>query len=197
MSPSFRMLEQPGLKFKAAVERAQARINVARTQAGRQVADNIKKLGMSDIAGAGNFGSRWSTAWTAKRTPEGLAGSGENIVIETFFDGGKFGGKDGVNYAHIFEYGGTITAKNASGLLWIPLSFASDAFGISAKDFPGGLFRVDRKNGGAPLLLSISDKQPKYFGIAQVVEPKKFHLREIGTAQAGQFASFYKIAMRP
>lgn len=72
-------------------------------------------------------------------------------------------------------------------MLWIPLSFAEDAQGVRARDFPGGLFRVDRKKGGAPLLLSIKDRQPKYFGKTQVYVPKRFRVIEIIRETARKF----------
>lgn len=201
MSLSFRMLEQPGRQIQASVEKHKRRIAMARAIAARQVSGNIKKDGMVDIRASGNFGTRWTNAWTARLTPDGFDTPIEqSIVIETFFDGNKFQGARGTNYAHIFEFGGTITANNPSGLLWIPLSFADVPIGqrgpVWPSEYPGGLFRVNRKDGKVPLLLSLDDKQPKYFGIPQVVEPKKFHLRDVGTAAARQFQSFYSSRMK-
>jgi hypothetical protein len=66
--------------------------------------------------------------------------------------------------------------------------------GMGAKQFgrtQGGLFRVNRKGGKSPLLLSIRDGEPKYFGIAQVRLRKRFHLREIARDVMRRFVDFY------
>jgi hypothetical protein len=97
-----------------------------------------------------------------------------------------------VPYWRVFQNGAIIQGKP---LLWIPLSFATEAQGVSAKDYPGRLFRVDRKSGGAPLLMSADDKQPKYSGHESVRIPKKFHLVEIVTAEAKTFGALYRVEM--
>jgi hypothetical protein len=58
-----------------------------------------------------------------------------------------------VKFWRVFQNGAIIHGKP---MLWIPLSFAKDAQGIRAKDYPGKLFRVDRKGGLAPLLMTSS-----------------------------------------
>jgi hypothetical protein len=57
------------------------------------------------------------------------------------------------------------------------LSFARDAQGVRARDYPQPLFRVNRK-GKAPLLLT-KGGEPKYFGKPRVRIPRKFHIRDI------------------
>lgn len=129
----------------------------------RDMADDIEDRGRANIAGAGNFGSaRWQTGFKARPWFRGA-----QVEVRVFSE---------VPYFRIFEYGGTIQGRP---LLWIPLSFATDAQGVRARDYPGGLFRVDRKSGGAPLLLSRADRKPKYFGRESVRIPKKFSIRKI------------------
>jgi hypothetical protein len=141
-------------------------------------AENILERGRADISGAGRFGARWTDGLTAPVTEEA-----DGIVITV---------REAVQYWRVFEYGATIKGKP---LLWIPLSFAVEAQGVRASDFPGRLFRVDRKSGGAPLLLSADDKQPKYFGKESVTIPKKFHLIEIIQDVAQLLGALYRVSM--
>ena len=141
-------------------------------------ADNILERGRADISGAGRFGTRWTSGLTAPVTEEK-----DGIVITV---------RQAVPYWSIFEYGATIKGKP---LLWIPLSFATEAQGVRARDFPGRLFRVDRKSGGAPLLLSADDKQPKYFAKSSVTIPKKFHIVEIIQDVARLLGALYRTSM--
>ncbi len=76
--------------------------------------------------------------------------------------------------ASIFETGGTIHGKP---LLWLPIS-GTDAEGTQARDYGDQLFSVNRKSGGVPLLFSIKDHAPKYFGVPSVNISKKFHIAE-------------------
>lgn len=115
-----------------------------------------------NIRQAGKFGTRWT---------EGLTGE---IVLKK--DAVTTEYRHAVPYFSVFQFGKIIHGKP---LLWIPLSFARDAQGIRARDFPGGLFRVDRKSGKAPLLFSRNSAEPKYFGIDKVRIPKKFRVLEI------------------
>jgi hypothetical protein len=142
-------------------------------------AENILERGRADISGAGRFGARWTDGLTAPVTEEA-----DGIVITV---------REAVPYWRVFEYGATIKGKP---LLWIPLSFAVEAQGVRASDFPGRLFRVDRKSGGAPLLLSADDKQPKYFAKESVTIPKKFHLVEIIQDVAHLLGALYRVSMR-
>lgn len=100
-----------------------------------------------------------------------------------------------IDYFLIHQTGGVIRAKNPSGLLWIPLDFAKDAQGVSARDFSGTLFRVDRQ-GRAPLLLSAEDGEPKYFGKEKVTIPKRFHIFEIIRDVAKKFKETYRKELR-
>jgi hypothetical protein len=98
-----------------------------------------------------------------------------------------------VPYFMVFQRGAVIRGKP---LLWIPLSFAGDAQGVMARDYPGRLFRVDRKSGAAPLLLAGNPAEPKYFGKEQVRIPKKFRVIEIIREGARELAEFFKNRMR-
>ncbi len=143
--------------------------------AAQDAAEEIEEKGAKDIASAGNFGSRWTQGLHAK-----VSEGGGNIRVSVTHD---------VSYFSVFETGKIILGKP---LLWIPLSFADDAQGVNARDYPGVLFRVDRKDGGAPLLLAAGKPaQVKYFGIDQVVIPRKFHIAEIAREASRKLKQFY------
>lgn len=156
-----------------------ARITRAVSRTVDDVTEEILTRGRSDIAGAGRFGSRWTSGLQAEKQVEQF-----RATITIFHT---------VPYFNIFEFGGTIRGKP---LLWIPLSFAADAQGKKASEFGSPLFRVDRKNGGAPLLLSVADRQPKYFGKEFVVMPRKFHIRDIIRQVANKVRAIYNANFR-
>jgi hypothetical protein len=162
-----------GRKFIYGVKRWPERAEKAAAATVRDVADNIKEAGDQDIQSAGRFGSRWTDSFHAD-----VAGSSSKMTVNVFST---------ISYFSVFEYGATIKGQP---LLWIPLSF-SNAVGIRARDY-GPLFRVDRKSGGAPLLLSYDDRQPKYSGHESVNIPQKFHIRQICRSEAGQIPSIYR-----
>jgi hypothetical protein len=163
-----RNLEKYRLKVQAAIDSATD-----------QLAETMVEKGREDIASAGKFGSRWTT----EGLTSDVSGSGTIRTITI---------REAVPYWRVFQNGAIIQGKP---LLWIPLSFATEAQGVSAKDYPGRLFRVDRKSGGVPLLMSADDKQPKYSGHESVRIPKKFHLVEIVTAEAKTFGALYRVEM--
>lgn len=142
--------------------------------AARETAEDIVALGRRDIASAGRFGERWMKGLHADVT-EG----GGSIRLAVTHD---------IPYWRVFEKGATIHGKP---MLWIPLSFARDAQNVWARDYPGGLFRVNRL-GKAPLLLSRDTHEPKYFGKESVTIPKKFHLAEITRKAAQQIGPLFK-----
>jgi len=151
----------------------------AARSAAQNVADQILQEGREDIQASGNFGTRWTQGLHADVSEEG-----DNIVIGITHD---------VPYFMVFEQGAIIHGKP---LLWIPLSFAGDAQGVRARDYPGVLFRVDRKSGAAPLLLATGKPaQPKYFGKESVTIPKKFRIREIARIAAGRLGSLFSARM--
>lgn len=173
--------EQLGSRVKRVMTRNGERVREAMRLTAQQAADEIKRLGDLDIRGAGKFSTRWTDAYTVK-----VGEGGGSIRIRVNM---------GIPYWRVFQFGAVIQGKP---LLWIPLSFASDAQGVMARDYPAPLFRVNRKV-GAPLLLTPGKPaQVKYFGIDQVRIPKKFHLREISanvakTLQAKYRANFKKV----
>jgi hypothetical protein len=155
----------------------QTRFEKAFTAAANMVASMIKEQGQTDIEQAGNFGS---LARALQVTADGTVG---RMRITMSLDDPR---------ASLFEKGGTI---KGNPLLWIPLS-GTDAVGKTASEYPGGLFSVNRKSGGRPLLFSIADKSPKYFGIESVTVPKKFHLGEIQKSVMANFRSIFDDAFR-
>jgi hypothetical protein len=171
--------ERAGPKFQRAAQGKAKLITAAMQSAAEEAGTTIETLGTLDIASApGKWGTRWTTGLHAK-----VSRGGGNIRIDVTHD---------VPYFLVFEEGRVIRGKP---MLWIPLSFASDAKGVWARDFPGRLFRVDRV-GKAPLLLSAEDKQPKYFGKEQVRIPQKFHIRKIARDVMRNFAATYKAQLQ-
>lgn len=146
---------------------------VAVTESMREVRDLLEVSGRNRLRRAGNFVSaRWQQGLHVEVTPR--TGALLNPFITVSHD---------VKYSRIFEYGGVIKGKP---LLWIPLGYTG--LKMRARDYGkrhGGLFRVDRKIDNLPLLLSIRDRKPKYFGKAEVTIKPKWGLRD-ATAQAGK-----------
>ena len=165
-------------------ERSSQRLELAGRNAIRaaaqDVADEILRFGRADIKSAGKFGSRWTEGL---RAGIDVTEGGGNIRINV---------TNTVPYWGVFEHGAVIHGKP---LLWIPLSFAGIPPGTNARDF-GPLFRVDRKNGGAPLLLSVADRQPKYFGKESVTIPKKFHISEIAARAQRRVPEYWRDELR-
>jgi len=173
--------ERVGPKFvKAITKNKNIRLAAVRGAA-QDVASEIESEGRDNISNAGNFGQRWTQGLHVKVT-EG----GGNIRIAVSHDLANVG-------FWVHQNGAIIRGKP---LLWIPLSFADDAQGLRARDFPGGLFRVDRKKGGAPLLLSVADGQPKYSGHESVTIPKRFRIIEIAKEQMRKMKDFYNQRVR-
>lgn len=168
--------ERVGQKFERSVTRQGARVRNAARAAAFDAGEEIKEQAAADMASAGNFGTRWTRGLDVSIT-EG----GGNIRIAF---------KHNVPYFNVFQYGAVIEGKP---LLWIPLSFAEDAKGVYARNYPGGLFYVDRsKKGKAPLLLSRKTKEPVYFGKESVTIPKKFHVIEIIQSVAKKLPALFK-----
>jgi hypothetical protein len=87
-----------------------------------------------------------------------------------------------IPYADIFETGGTITGNP---LLWLPIG------GGPAE----GEKLVSANRAGKPLMLSITDKSPKLFGIASVTIPKKWDLNGVVQNVLQNFADYFSEAM--
>jgi len=167
-----------GRQFKNNTVAFGKRQNAGVSAAAHLAADDIEKKGRADMRRAGNFKSeRWQQGFRALVS---FPRAGDVRIRITH----------AVSYWKVFQFGAVIKGKP---LLWIPLDFATDAQGKNARDYPGKLFRVDRK-GKAPLLMS--DDGPKYFGKEQVKIPKKFHLREIAAEVSRNMGKYFKRAMR-
>jgi len=121
----------------------------------------------SNISGAGKFSGQWVDGLTAS-IAKGASESYE-IRVEHLLGA--------MVRPHV--YGATIVGKP---MLWIPLEFAPEAKNIRAREYPARLFRVDRKKGPPPLLFSVQDRQPKYFGREQVTVPARWNIA--GTCRA-------------
>jgi hypothetical protein len=143
-----------------------------------RAADEIEFAGREDIRAGGNFSSpRWIDGFRAKVSYR----SRTDINIRVTHS---------VAYWKVFEFGAKILGRP---MLWIPLSFGN-AFGVSAKDYPLPLFRVDRA-GKAPLLVD-KNNGPQYFGKESVDIPKKWHLREISKRVSRRMGEYYRETMR-
>lgn len=164
-------------QLDAQAEAIKQRIAKATEAAAQKLADNILTKGRADISGAGKFGTRWTQGLTVD-----VAGDDTSRTITLSHD---------ISYWTTHQFGAVIQGKP---LLWIPFS-DSGLTGISARDFPGRLFRVDRKAGGAPLLMSADDKRVKYTGHSQVRVPKRFHLIEIAQAEAKTLGALFKVEL--
>lgn len=173
--------QQIGSRMKRRAERFRSRVLGSMRSSALQLAENIESEGRRDIASAGNFSARWTQAFKATVTE----GGGFFRVTVTM------GGDPPVAYWRVFEEGRVIRGKP---MLWIPLSFATDAQRTRARDYPGPLFRVDRA-GKAPLLLTTGGV-PKYFGKEQVTIPKKFHLTEIVRKWSRRAGDVYRRTFR-
>lgn len=150
---------------------------IAQTSAAREASELILNRGRADIKQAGKFGTRWTEGLQSIVQPKTGALINARITIT-----------HNVDYFDIFQTGGTIRGKP---FLWIPLSYTGIILRASeyARLF-GGLFFVQRAS-GRPLLLSIRDKQPKFFGITSVHIRKRFHTIEIITEVMKGFDRLY------
>ena len=145
--------------------RFRAAIKLTFTKIEQVIRDRVTR----DIFRAGAFSPRWPAAFVIYSTVTGDRGR----MLSGF--------SRAIPYGHVHEFGATIRGRP---LLWIPLSF-SDVPRIGpgstrmwARDYPGGLFRVNRP-GKNPLLLSKLDKKPKYVGVTHVTLRPRFHIRAI------------------
>lgn len=173
--------ERAGPLLKRATQRQGDRVREAARATAQEAREQILERGRDDIASApGNWGSRWLDGLKAD-----VSEGGGNIRIAVYHK---------IPYFGVFQNGAVIRGRP---LLWIPLSFSDAAtamwpgVGVRARDYPGRLFRVDRKQ-GAPLLLDSYSKKPQYFGKESVTIPKKFHIREIALEVARRLKEVYR-----
>lgn len=160
-------------EFKKGIDLTRDRFDQAMAVSKNMVASMMLSRVSADITGAGNFGSEYLS---------GLSVKVEDDTVVTRLDAPG---------ASVFESGGTISGRP---LLWLPIS-GTDAEGIRASDYGDQLFSVNRKTGGPPLLFSIKDRAPKYFGVSSVTIPKKFHIAEIQEEVMGQFKEIFEGAL--
>ena len=169
--------EQLGRRFSAGIKRERTRVLAALRQTADEAATQIEDEGRANIAGAGRFGARWIFGFKAS-----VSEGGGFLRI-----GLSMPDEAPMKHWRVFQHGATIHGKP---LLWIPLSFATDAQGVLARNYPGKLFRVERF-GKAPLLMA-SGGEPKYFGKEQVTIPKKFRLLEIAAEVSRRMRDIYR-----
>lgn len=142
----------------------------------------ILEGGRADMKTGGNFGSdRWQKGLQGTITPEGVRTANLTLtIIHT------------TPFALIHEYGGVINGKP---LLWIPLPWSS--FKGRAKDYPGKLFRVDRKKKGKnPLLLTYTGGRPVYVGVKSVKLKRRWHIRPIIRSVARQVPGLFQQSLK-
>lgn len=171
-----------GRKLKVTVKKFGERQTLAIQAAAKRGAAEIESEGRADIARGGKFSTaRWQEGFRALVSYKSRSDLRIRVTHHVF-------------YWKVFEYGATILGRP---LLWIPLSFGdakgADGKGVRARDYPGQLFRVNRK-GKNPLLMS--DTGPQYVGVESVTIPKKWHLREITKRVSRNLGKYYREAMR-
>ncbi len=158
-----------GTKWRDRLAKSSQNFKRAFSAAMNMCASMIQEQGASNIASAGKFGARWTQGLHADT--KGALG---NMIISITHD---------VPYAGIFEHGGTI---HGNPFLWIGLS-GTAAEGVPARSF-GPLFSVNNLPGQKrPLLFSVEDKKPKYFGIESVTIPAKFRIHEAARSVMSNF----------
>lgn len=184
MSLKFRVFgERVGPAFRRNLDLTYGRLADATRFALNDARNRIITAGRADIAKGGNFGRRWQEGLKADITPEGRRTA--NLIMSVYHE---------IPYARVFEFGALIKGRP---LLWIPLPW--NPHKVRARDFPGRLFRVNRKGKKNPLLMQ-SDGAGKatamYVGVKQVRLKRRFHLRTIVRRVAKQIPFLFKRAMR-
>lgn len=167
-------------KLKRGAKNSSERVIRAIQYSAERVRQDILQDGRADIAAGGNFSSqRWQEGFQVKKSYKSRVDIRLRVTHSVFF-------------WRVFEFGARIFGRP---LLWIPLSFALDAQGVRARNFPGGLFRVNR-DGKAPLLLSRDTGEVKYFGKESVRIPKKWHLKRVVYQRSRRLKMYYREAMK-
>ena len=156
--------------FRASLDETRDRYGQAMAVAKNMIASMMETQVKADVTGAGNFSA------------DSVSVSVDGDTITTSID---------LPGADLFATGGTIYGKP---LLWLPFS-GTDAEGIQASNYGDQLFSVNRKTGGVPLLFSIKDHAPKYFGVPNVNVPQKFHLAEIRERVMSNFTEIFESAL--
>lgn len=159
--------------FESSVREHADNFKSAFATAKNMIASMIRTRSAADISAAGHFGEDYTGA---------LKVEVDGDTITTTLDAPG---------ASIFETGGTIQGHP---LLWIGIS-GTDAEGTRASAYGDGLFSVNRIAGGVPLLFSVTDHEPKFFGVSSVFIPKKFHLEEIQVSVMENFKTIFEDAL--
>lgn len=168
-----------GSIIEPSIRGARSHVLRAMRATAQQAAEEIESRGTQDVAEANlPVGAQDQAVKVA------VSEGGGNIRLAVTSD---------LPYFNIYQKGGVIKGKP---MLWIPLSSATDAKHIYARDYPGRLVLVNRKSGGVPLLLSTVDRKPKYFGISQVTMPKRLHILEIIQDVVQKLAKTYRDRFR-
>jgi hypothetical protein len=166
-----------GPQWRAQMQRKIRRIARAATLGARDAAKDIEAQGRLKIGTVGRFGPRWQRGLHAEAFPK------SGFVINARID--VYHTEPG---ARVHEYGGLIQGKP---LLWLPLTFANVKQRAAEYGKQHGLFRVDRKGGKKPLLLSKRDRKPKFVGVSQVRIPARWGIRTISKDVMSRFAIYY------
>jgi hypothetical protein len=162
--------ERIGSKFRRSTFRQGERVRESIRLAAQDASDEMVEKGNQNIAGAGNFGSRWQTL----QAP--VTEGGGNIRISLTHP---------IPYFMVHQKGATIRGKP---LLWIPLP--------GAPVFPRGrgntFFARSRK--GNLLLFGKRGKEiiPLRVAKKSVKIPKRFRVIEIAREVANNIAEFYR-----
>lgn len=180
MSLTFRVVGDPGKQFTRKLAGIADRVKDALLSSANILASMIEERARKDIAQSGNFGSRWT---------DGLhvgvdADTSANIRLSMYHD---------IPFADIFETGGQIQGHP---FMWIPIS-GTDAEGVRASEYGGGLASSNyNRVSGPPLLFSIQDGGPRYFGVTSVHISKKWHLEQDARTAAADFPNIFQREFR-
>lgn len=164
-------------QIKENMERTATAFSEAVEASANMIASMIEQQGRADIAAAGKFGDEWT--------------QGLHVTVDKTTDRMIITMRHDLPYAGIFQTGGEV---KGDPMLWLPIS-GTDAVGVKASDYPDKLFSVQSKT-GHPLLFSMADKVPKYFGIESVTIPKKFHLEEVARSVMENFRQVFDVNMK-
>jgi len=155
-----------------------ANVSTSMGKTAEWTAKAMQDQGRANIARSGRFTGEWIDGLKAV-----VGNSGRDFTVTVSHSLGPM--------VRPHEYGATIFGKP---LLWIPFDFAFEAKNINAREFPQKLVWVNRRSGRAPILVSVDDKQPKYFGKASVRIPARWHIRDacrgIANLMPGKFYEF-------
>lgn len=167
-------VSNPSKQFMQNLAGLYDRFTYAITAAANQVRSMIEDAARADIAASGNFGTRWISGLHVNMTA-----TQNNMILSMTHD---------IEYAGIFETGGVIQGHP---MLWLPLS-GTDAEGVRASEYGGLVSSRNPRRSGRPLLFSINDKLPKYFGIESATIPKKWHLNDIINSASANFRAAFE-----